>query len=139
MEPSYRIVPSSSPKSASIKDTANSLGLHDSLQYGPRSLAAETKSGNGLKERLENWEATQDNLKLTLERNTFGMHVPLRKLMERKIVSDRPHTLCAPQTNLHLDILMGRDESIDFPDVFLGREAGPSFDIHNEIQKNARS
>lgn len=32
----------------------------------------------------------------------------------------RPHTISAPRTNLHLDILMGRDETIDFSDVFLG-------------------
>jgi proteasome maturation protein len=53
-EPSLRIAPETSSKSASIQDTANSLGLHDTLQYGPRSLAAEVKTGNGLKERLEN-------------------------------------------------------------------------------------
>jgi len=31
-----------------------------------------------------------------------------------------PHTLSASQTNLHLDILMGRDEIIEVADVFLG-------------------
>ena len=53
-DPSFRIVPATAPKSASVQNTANSLGLHDTLQYGPRSLAAEVKTGNGLKERLEN-------------------------------------------------------------------------------------
>ncbi|CAA7260011.1 unnamed protein product [Cyclocybe aegerita] len=139
MEPSLRIVPATGSKSASIKDTTNSLGLHDTLQYGPRSLAAETKSQSGLKERLENWEATQDNLKLTLERNLYGMHAPLRRLMERKIVSNTPHTLAGPHNNLHLDILMGRDETIDPSDVFMGLETGPSFDIHKEIQKKVRT
>lgn len=37
-----------------MKDTANSLGLHDTLQYGPRSIAAEIKTESGLRERLEN-------------------------------------------------------------------------------------
>jgi len=83
------------------------LGLHDTLQYGPRSLAAEVKSEGTLKDRLENvgvlvfysndysisssyyqWEATQDNMKLTLERDLFGMHAPMRRLMERKIVAN---------------------------------------------------
>jgi proteasome maturation protein len=59
----------------------------------------------------------------------------------------------APQTNLHLDILMGRDEIIEPSDVFLGdciallynlivssffhvgMETGPSLDPHNEMQK----
>ena len=34
----------SASKSALIKDTANSLGLHNTLQYGPRSLAAEVEN-----------------------------------------------------------------------------------------------
>ncbi|KAF8203756.1 proteasome maturation factor UMP1 [Pholiota molesta] len=139
MESSLRIVPASNGKSATIKDTANSLGLHDTLQYGPRSLAAEIQTEGDLRNRLESWEATQDNLKLTLERNLFGMHAPMRRLMERKIVGTLPHTLSAPQTNIHLDILMGRDETIDAADVFLGRETGPIFDVHNEIQKKVRT
>ena len=86
------------------------------------------------------WDATQDNMKLTLDRDLYGLHMPMRRLMERKIVTDvsrhvfmdasvlpififvkQPHKFIAPQSNLHLDILMGRDESIDFADVFLGK------------------
>ena len=180
-----RIVPASVHKSASINDTANSLGLHDTLQYGPRSLAAEVKSEGTLKDRLENvsvllfqcsigspyyqWEATQDNLKLTLERNLFGMHAPMRRLMERKIVANvrciefaptliladnyKTPMYGAPHSNLHLDILMGRDEIIEPSDVLLGdalhyikkligssflhvgMETGPSLDPHNEMQR----
>lgn len=75
--------------------------------------------------------------------------------MPSDIYSQRPHTLSAPQTNLHLDILMGRDQTLDFSDVFLGRscdylsfisskhfagrESGPTFDIHDEIRKRVRS
>jgi proteasome maturation protein len=109
MESSLRIVPKSSSKNASVQDTSNSLGLHDTLQYGPRSLAAEVQSAGNLKGRLENvgplrsltidiafnnilqWEATQDNLKLTLERNLYGMHAPMRRLMERRIVASVSH------------------------------------------------
>jgi len=52
-EPSLRLVPTKAPVKASISDTANSLGLHDTLKYGPRSLADEIKSANPLQERLE--------------------------------------------------------------------------------------
>lgn len=33
-----------------------------------------------------------------------------------------PHKFISPQSNLHLDILMGRDESVDFADMFLGKK-----------------
>ncbi|KAL9716013.1 hypothetical protein Ac2012v2_000457 [Leucoagaricus gongylophorus] len=55
--------------------------------------------------------------KLTMLRNTFGMHAPMRLLMERQAVSS---TRTLPQSNLHLDILMGRDEVIEPIDIFLG-------------------
>ncbi|KAJ7480101.1 proteasome maturation factor UMP1 [Mycena galericulata] len=138
MEPSLRIVPASAPKSASVKDTANSLGLHDTLQYGPRSIAAEIKSEGGLKERLENWEETQDNLKLTLQRNLHGLHAPMRLLMERKIVAASPHMPAMPQSNLHLDILMGRDETIEPVDIFGGMEGTPPQDIHRDMEKKLK-
>jgi len=139
MESSLRIVPATAKPSASVQNTANTLGLHDTLQYGPRSLAAEVQSDGGLKSRLQNWEATQDNLKLTLERNLYGMHAPMRRLMERKIVASTVPTFSGPQTNLHLDILMGRDELIEPADVFLGAESVPAFDVHKEVQKTVRS
>ncbi|KAG6857658.1 hypothetical protein H0H87_010227 [Tephrocybe sp. NHM501043] len=137
MDPSLRIVPANATKSASIKDTANSLGLHDSLRYGPRSLAAEVQTEGGLKGRLENWEATQDNAKLTLQRNIYGMHAPMRLLMERKIVTQgkNPFADAMAPSNLHLDILMGRDESIEPADIFLGMESGPPLDIQEELRK----
>jgi len=103
-DPSFRIVPANAPKSASVTETSNSLGLHDTLRYGPRTIATEVKTEGGLKERLQNvrnsfliqldpcrlgsqWEETQDNMKLTMMRNTQGLHAPIRMLMERRIVS----------------------------------------------------
>ncbi|SJL05303.1 uncharacterized protein ARMOST_08669 [Armillaria ostoyae] len=122
-------------KSASVQATAGTLGLHDTLQYGPRTIAAEVKTEGGLKGRLESWEETQDNLKLTMQRNVYGLHAPMRLLMERRIVADSPHMPALPQSNLHLDILMGRDETIAPADVFGGMETGSSLDIHRDMEK----
>ncbi|KAI0685261.1 proteasome maturation factor UMP1 [Cytidiella melzeri] len=139
MESSLRIVPASTPKIASIQDTANSLGLHDTLSYGPRSLAAEVKSHSTIKDRLENWEATQDNLKLTIERNVYGLHAPMRLLMERKMVGHNPHMPALRTTNVHLDILMGRDEFLEPGDFMMpASEMTPSMDIHADMEKKLR-
>lgn len=54
-DPSLRLVPAAaSSKTASIQDTANTLGLHDTLKYGPRSLATEVKSQSTIRDRLSN-------------------------------------------------------------------------------------
>ncbi|KAJ7596837.1 proteasome maturation factor UMP1 [Mycena floridula] len=138
MEPSLRIVPAVAPKVASVADTANSFGLHNTLEHGPRTIAAEIKTSSGLKARLENWDETQDNLRLTMQRNIYGMHAPMRLLMERKLVSHNPTMPGLPQSNVHLDILMGRDETIDLSDVMPGTESGAVFDIHAQMEKKLR-
>jgi proteasome maturation protein len=40
-----------------------------------------------LADRGAQWHETQDNLKLTMARNVYGIHAPIRLLMERKLVS----------------------------------------------------
>ncbi|KZT08883.1 proteasome maturation factor UMP1 [Laetiporus sulphureus 93-53] len=139
MESSHRIVPASSSKTASVQDTVNSFGLHDTLRYGPRSLSAEVTANGGTRERLENWEATQDNLKLTMQREMFGLHMPMRLLMERKIVAQNSHMPALPQSNIHLDILMGRDETLDCADFMMpASELSQPLDIHAEMEKKLR-
>ncbi|KAI0307506.1 proteasome maturation factor UMP1 [Multifurca ochricompacta] len=129
-EPSLRLVPAKVPIKASISDTANSL-------VWPRSLADEIKSTNPLQARLENWDESQRNLKLTMHRNIYGLHAPMRQLMERKIVSRDPHIPAMPQSNIHLEILEGRDETLDVTDFF-NFEAGPSMDIHADMERKLR-
>jgi len=135
---SLKIVPGSSEKTASLKDTANDLGIHDTLRYGPRSLAAEANNESELKMRLDKWEETQDELQLNLQRNMFGMAAPLRTLMERKIVAFDPHMPFMTRSNIHLDILMGRDESLDVHDIFEGHNTGLPLDIHSDMEKKLR-
>ncbi|KAL4243909.1 Proteasome maturation factor Ump1 [Abortiporus biennis] len=136
MEPSLRIVPSSTPKAASVQDTSNSLGLHDTLRYGPRSLATEAQSSCTIKDRLENWEITQDNLKLTQLRNVYGLAAPVRLLMERKMVGYNPHMPALKTSNVHLDVLMGRDETIECADFMMpANELQQPLDIHQEMEK----
>jgi proteasome maturation protein len=83
-----------------------------------------------------------------MHRNVYGVHAPIRLLMERKIVSrvrrystlhtialipvQNPHMPAFPQSNLHLDILMGRDEILDTPDFMGGASVGLDyFSLHN--------
>ncbi|KAG8947110.1 hypothetical protein FRC04_010961 [Tulasnella sp. 424] len=132
---SYRLVPAAhddSTSKASVKDTANSLGTHDTLRYGQRSLADDITPGNGL------WEETQDNLKLNMQRNLYGLHAPVRLMMERKLVGYNPHFPTLKQSNIHLDILMGRDETLDFGDLFGDTITGPEFQIHSDMEKKRR-
>ncbi|CEL57565.1 Proteasome maturation protein OS=Bos taurus GN=POMP PE=2 SV=1 [Rhizoctonia solani AG-1 IB] len=141
MDSKLLLVPSANDtatSSASIKDTRNHLGLHDTLRYGPRTLVTEIAGASSIEKRLENWEATQDNLKLNLRRNMYGMHAPVRLLMERKAVFSSPHMPAMPQSNIHLDILMGRDEALDVGDFFGDIETLHPLDIHADMERKLR-
>ncbi|KAI0770931.1 proteasome maturation factor UMP1 [Trametes elegans] len=139
MDSGMRVVPARGDKSATIQDTSNSFGLHDSLKHGPRNLSAEATTSSAVKVRLENWEATQDNLKLQMHRQVFGLHMPMRLLMERSIVSQNAHMPAVPQSNLHLDILMGRDETLECADFMMpASETKQPLDIHADMEKKLR-
>lgn len=88
---SYRILPASDP-------TPVSALPHD-LQHGP---VLQVSQFNSNLDRLDSvshpasplspshllqWNSAQDNLRLNLKRDIYGMHAPMRLLMERKLVA----------------------------------------------------
>ncbi|KAL1413167.1 hypothetical protein Q8F55_000916 [Vanrija albida] len=136
---SHRIVPptvnaSNEQYAVSTKATNHSqTGTHDAFRFGPSSAAQTVAAGNAspLQARLEKWSETQQQLRSTVQRNTFGLSVPLRKAMEVKVVQEELHhpvLLSATPSgmplggshNLHLEILQGNDETLDAPDFMSG-------------------
>ncbi|KAH7096398.1 proteasome maturation factor UMP1 [Auriculariales sp. MPI-PUGE-AT-0066] len=138
MSSDLRLVPAAAQPVASMKDTAGVLGLHDTMRFGLRSLAAETNGRDPLQGRLEKWEETQDALRLNLQRNIYGLHAPVRLLMERRMVAENPHMPGFGQTNIHLDILMGRDETLDVADFFGETAEGGPLDARAEMERRRR-
>ena len=75
-------------------------GTHDAFRHGPTSAAQTVAAGNAsaLQARLEKvsyhnqlptdnqWQSTQLELRQTVQRNNFGVSVPLRQSMEMKLV-----------------------------------------------------
>lgn len=67
------------------------------------------------------WKETQDTLKFTMQRQLYGVHMPVRQLMERSLVGHSPHMPArGTMNNLHLDILTGNDELLETKDLFAG-------------------
>lgn len=65
------------------------LGVHDAMRHGLRSLHSETAAASyhPIQHRLEQWDDTQRQWKLTMQRNMFGMGAPMRTMMERHFVA----------------------------------------------------
>jgi len=136
---SLRITPSSQPDPASkiksVAETVNSFGVHDTFRHGPKSIEADILPKHPLENRLKHWEETQTNLKLTLQRRLYGIHAPVRHLMERSIVSRVQRVPILHSSNLSLDILMGKDETIDFEDFLNDPELSTDMmDMHASME-----
>ncbi|CAO1614214.1 unnamed protein product [Sympodiomycopsis kandeliae] len=155
-EMSLRLVPG--PSSSSAKTNLDSTahpehaGIHDTLRHGHRNLASEHSASthHPMQQRLEKWDETRDNFKMTMARNMYGMGAPIRTMMERKIVSYDPHFPAVHKypgngiggstrgglTEFHNDILNGNDESLS-PHEFLPTHtpSGAQTDLHTAMER----
>ncbi|KAJ1719296.1 hypothetical protein LPJ53_005919 [Coemansia erecta] len=108
-------------------------GIADVLGHGPtKRVNDELTSAHPLESRLANWETSQLNMKLSMQRSIYGLHAPLRTMMELHSVGRAaPQGLLgARASQIQMDILTGRDEAFGVEDVFHGRDTAELPDVH---------
>jgi len=74
-------------------------------------------------------------------RRTFGIAEPIRRGMELKIAREgewRPAVLGGTGRGIHEDVLMGREASIEWEDVFTGGEMRGVLGFHEEVERKVR-
>ena len=122
-------------------------GVHDTLRANlslstpaPKTHATSSASGtqsfHPLESRLTAWRAQQDSLKMEMLRRQFGIAEPVRRQMELSIVGSGEWSpaVLGGTSNLHADILAGRDCEIGWEDVFVGGEMRDLVDFHSEME-----
>ncbi|KAI8985986.1 proteasome maturation factor UMP1-domain-containing protein [Pilobolus umbonatus] len=132
-----RISPETHPNTlvSTLNTTHAEFGGHDTLRYGVRSIKTEVMPSHPLESRLDQWEESQWEMKLNLARQTYGMHAPIKMMMERSIVEKRQRLPILTSSNLHLDILLGKDESIDYEDYLNDASLSTdSIDLHAAME-----
>ncbi|CAK7225167.1 hypothetical protein SBRCBS47491_005799 [Sporothrix bragantina] len=109
--------------------------------------AAQLDSAHPLEARLKQWEATRENMRMEMLRRTFGIAEPVRRGMELKITRDgewRPLALgsagpgSALLPSVHEDILLGRDTTVDWEDIYTGEESRSVPSFHEEMERKLR-
>ena len=152
---SLRIVPAEAHASSyshisdRTKSAPSAPGLHDTLRagvgpnpYDTTHSSTKAASAHPLEARLKQWEATREQLRMETLRRTFGMAEPIRRGMELKIARDgewRPLALSGSGTaNVHEEILAGRDDTIDWEDVFTGEDQRAPVAIHDEMERKLK-
>lgn len=89
---------------------------------GPLNISSKINNRHPLESRIQNWETTQHELKLEQYRRIFGAAEPIKRTMELKIVEQTdfmPNAL-GNASNVHRDILLNKDTSIDWEDIYTG-------------------
>ncbi|GMF38132.1 unnamed protein product [[Candida] boidinii] len=141
---SLRLIPESSQPSSvnTLKygDSAPSApALHDTLRSGegPMSISSQINNRHPLESRIANWEETQRASQLEMCRRTFGAADPIKKTMELNIIQQNEFkpSLLGPSSNLHRDILLNKDTTVDWEDIYTGFDRQPQRDLHSEMEK----
>ncbi|KAJ3248054.1 hypothetical protein HDU78_002147 [Chytriomyces hyalinus] len=131
----FKILPSSHHASlkaqASGADAHSQYKVHDTMRNGIHTVRSDVIAGHPLEAHLQNWDLTQEQLKLDMARSVYGLHQPLRLQMEKHLVNQPKRLSVLKQSNIAQDILSGKDSTIDFED-FLGDQDPSLFllDVH---------
>jgi len=104
------------------------LKIHDvaqTLTTGvPATLARPHGAVHPLEESEARWNEHQDKIRMTVLRNTQGVHAPFRLMMERRAASQVSRLPFLPSHRVALDVLTGNDECVGFEDFLGGQEVG---------------
>ncbi|KAL7747208.1 hypothetical protein RI367_007419 [Sorochytrium milnesiophthora] len=116
--------------------------VHDSLRHGVASASVKARvsgSQHPMEVVVENYDKTQFETKLAMHRNVYGLHAPIRLQMERALVSQVQRLPVLPSSNLALEILSGKDTSIDVED-FLGdvHDYTDTLDLHAAMERKLK-
>ncbi|CAH00142.1 Ump1p [Kluyveromyces lactis] len=107
-------------------------------QVGARPLNTQLNDRHPLESRVRNWDETQHKRQLEQYRQIFGVAEPMKRVMELKLVQNTDFNPLN-QSNLHKDVLMNKEASIDWEDVYPTSDFASGMmvadDVHTKIEK----
>ncbi|KAJ2697953.1 hypothetical protein FB645_005783 [Coemansia sp. IMI 203386] len=133
MSTSYRFDSSNTSNTASVQLPSAVAGVVDVVGQGPaKRVNEQLTSAHPLESRLANWEDSQLKMKLHMQRSLYGLHAPMRTMMEiQSVGSSLPSRLPGSRAaRMQLDILMGKDDTIDVEDILDSSEYAEMPDVH---------
>ncbi|KAJ2898591.1 hypothetical protein GGI21_003611 [Coemansia aciculifera] len=119
MSTSFKFENTSTVNESSVLPKSSNLGVQSVIGQGPRSrVDDELTKAHPLESRLSNWNNSQLSMKLHMQRKIYGLHAPLRTMMEVQALKQTPFALNTRASRVQLDILLGRDEDFDVEDIY---------------------
>lgn len=128
--------------------------LPDKLkQQSTVPIAMKVTGKHPLQERLQQWEHKQFQLKLDQEKKVFGLHLPMKLMMEKEIIDSvdnfsivnelRKESQFHPATSVHQDIINNKEYDIDYEDVYytsniISSNSQNNTEVHAAIEKQLK-
>lgn len=115
--------PSNFPSQVSTDKGLNSnaiKSLPDTLRQqngGSVPHSSQLNNRHPLESRLQQWDQTQQTRQLEQYRQIFGIAEPMKRVMDLKLVKQTDFNPLN-QSNLHRDILLNKESSIDWEDIY---------------------
>ncbi|CCC68274.1 hypothetical protein NCAS_0B01900 [Naumovozyma castellii] len=133
-------------KNTEVTSIATHGALPDTLrqqQGGAVPLASQLNDRHPLQNRVTNWDQNEHKRQLEQYRQIFGIAAPMKREMELQIVDKtdfNPLSQGATASSIHHDILLNKDASIDWEDIYPETALNQStmmvgMDVHSKIEK----
>lgn len=121
MSTSFNLERKTAGANTTVLPESYNRNVQDIVTQGPRSrIDQQVSETHPLESRLANWESSQLGMKLHMQRKMYGLHAPLRTMMELQAVGGSPSSPFGTNgaAKIQMDILNGNDDSIDIGDFY---------------------
>lgn len=118
--------------------TKANFGLKDPMTLGLQQQKHKSATYHPLEASEKNYNRRLEAAQMDQLRSIQGSHAPFRLAMEKRCVAKVGHLPCITQrSNLLLDVLEGRDETISFDDIYGKPENHEGLSMpHNVVERS---
>ncbi|KAI9224444.1 proteasome maturation factor UMP1-domain-containing protein [Blastocladiella britannica] len=127
--------PTAASSTHTLQGTHPEYAVHDSFRHGLHSVKHESKVHHPLQAPLAAADDLAFKRTLALSRSVYGLHAPLRLQMERSLVALKPMSPIFRSNNLGMEVLMGKDLTIDVEDILGDRDEMPDVNFHDAMER----
>ncbi|KAK2159268.1 hypothetical protein LSH36_155g01044 [Paralvinella palmiformis] len=100
-----------------IQQNDTSYGIPNTMIDGFKNVKNDLTQDHPLEYSEKQWKENQSSIDFRMLRNTQGLHAPLRLRMERFAARQVERLPCLHSSNLMMDTLTGKLDTIEFDDI----------------------
>ncbi|KAL4230477.1 hypothetical protein ACF0H5_010859 [Mactra antiquata] len=122
-----------------LKLPEGNYGVPDTMMHGFQNARSGNSSVHPLEFSEKHWHENKMKMDMSMLRNMQGLHAPLKLQMELNVCKKMRRLPGLPSSNILENSLTGRDELLDFEDIFnVPDERETPMNAHIQIEKDLK-